>query len=246
MALRKRLRLHARVAAPRLQMSVIVGLTALSGLLASIVLLRLGMQHMGLRYGLCVLLAYGVFVALMGCWRHWRNWDLPTDALPTDAGGSGTGWSGQGGQSGGGGASASYDGDGPAQALEATATSARLDASDAGMPDIDLPDVDIDVGDGIWLLPVLLLSGGVLIALFWVVWISPVLLAEVALDAALSAGLYRHLRRQQDGDWLFSTVAHTWKPFLLALICALIIGAVLSYFSPDASTLGQALLQILK
>ena len=104
----------------------------------------------------------------------------------------------------------------------------------------DLPDVDIDLGDGIWLLPVLLITAGMLIAALWLIWIAPALMAEVAVDAALSAGLYRRLRHAEAGDWFFATLRHTWKPFLLAGVCAVIIGAIFDHIAPEATTLGEA------
>lgn len=51
---------------PRVQMSMIVGLTGAAGLLFSFVLLQLGVTSMALRYPLALLLAYGVFLEFKG------------------------------------------------------------------------------------------------------------------------------------------------------------------------------------
>lgn len=212
-------------------MSLIVVFTACAGFLSSVLLQAAGMHRMWLRYALCVAIAYAVFILLIGLWRRWREWDLSVD-LPgsgSGRGGSAQDWGGQGGSSGGGGASASFDG---------ISLSSPVESMDA--PDLpDLPDVDI--GEGIWLLPLLLIAAGMLIAVLWLIWAAPVLLAEVTIDAALSAGLYRRLRHSDAEDWFFATLRHTWKPFLLAGACAIIVGSVLGYLAPEATTPGDAI-----
>lgn len=212
-------------------MSLIVAFTAGAGFLSSVLLQAAGMQRMWLRYALCIAIAYAVFILLIGLWRRWREWDLSFDLTGSGPGqgGSAQNWGGQGGSSGGGGASASFDGASSSSPMES-----------AGPPDLpDLPDVDI--GEGIWLLPLLLIAGGMLISVAWLIWVAPVLLAEVAVDAALSAGLYRRLRHSDTEDWFFATLRHTWKPFFLAGTCAVIIGAVLGHLAPGATTLGDAM-----
>lgn len=209
-------------------MSLIVAFTAGAGFLSSVLLQAAGMQRMWLRYALCIAIAYAVFISLIGLWRRWREWDLSFDLSGPEHAGNAQSWSGQGGSSGGGGASASFEG------VPLASPSECADAPD--LP--DLPDVDI--GEGIWLLPLLLIAAGMLIAVAWLIWVAPVLLAEVAVDAALSAGLYRRLRHSDAEDWLFATMRHTWKPFLLAGVCAVIIGAILGHIAPEAATLGEA------
>lgn len=208
-------------------MSLIVALTAGAGFLASVALLSMDLDRMWLRYTLCVMLAYGVFLLLIGIWRRWREWDLSIDVpVPNRSPGHALDWTGGGGSSGGGGASASFDGA----------------ALSSPMESMDVPDLpDLDIGEGIWLLPLLLIAGGMLIAAAWLIWVAPALLAEIAIDAALSAGLYHRLRRSEAEDWFFATLRHTWKPFLLAGACAGIIGAVFGHLAPEAATLGQAI-----
>ena len=48
---------------------------------------------------------------------------------------------------------------------------------------------------------------------------APVLLAEVALDAALVAGIYRKLRKEDARYWLGSALRHTWLPAVIAAVC---------------------------
>lgn len=69
---------------PRAQMLLLVALTAGCGLLASWLLLHLGLHRMALRYPLALLLAYLGFLGLLGLWLRSRagdglSWpDLPT------------------------------------------------------------------------------------------------------------------------------------------------------------------------
>ncbi|MGB9130283.1 MAG: hypothetical protein WCB97_11585 [Thiobacillus sp.] len=56
---------------PRVQMSLIVGLTGAAGLLFSFLMLDAGMTSMALRYPLALLAAYGVFLLLL--WLRLNN-----------------------------------------------------------------------------------------------------------------------------------------------------------------------------
>src|SRR5260370_33997685 len=73
-AIRERLR---RLSLPRLQMLIVVMLTGLSGFLTSVVLFHWHLRAMWLRYGLCVALAYLVFLLLLRVWVHKWSWFAP-------------------------------------------------------------------------------------------------------------------------------------------------------------------------
>jgi hypothetical protein len=225
-------RLAARVSAPRLQMAVMVAITALSGFLASVLLAAAGMDSMWLRYPVCVGIAYLVFLAQIRLWRRWREADVSGIEGPS---GSSNGeshgapdWSGSGGSSGGAGASARF---------EAPSTTGA-GGMDAEAVDMVIPDASLDI-EHVWILPLLGILAGVLIALVWVVWSSPMLLSELALDAVLSTGLYRKLRRTPAEDWLYTTLRHTGWPFVTALLCSFVLGVALHAIAPGSTTLGE-------
>jgi hypothetical protein len=44
------------------------------------------------------------------------------------------------------------------------------------------------------------------VAAFWIVWVAPALFAELVLDAALAAGLYRRVRGVRGDHWLRTAV----------------------------------------
>ncbi len=60
---------------PRVQMSLIVGLTGAVGLLFSFFLLQLGVTSMALRNPLTLRLAYGVFLVLLWLWLRTKAED---------------------------------------------------------------------------------------------------------------------------------------------------------------------------
>lgn len=228
----------ARVSVPRLQMSLLVLLTAATGFLASVVLSAVGMEALWLRYPVCVLIAYGAFLGLVWIWRRHREWDLgvpdgdDASSTPTPAKSD---WQGMGGGSGGSGASASFD---------APPTPASFAALDPTPPSVELPSLGdtFEADESLPVILVMVVLGGALVAVCWVIWIAPALLAELALDAALSAGLYRRLKRPAgDADWLSTTLRHTVKPFLVATLSLLLAGALMNLLVPGATSLSAFL-----
>lgn len=75
----------------------------------------------------------------------------------------------------------------------------------------------------------------------WIVWNAPAFLAELLVDAALAAGLYRRLRNPEGSHWLATAVRRTWKPFLGIALIFTVAGALLQTYDPDARTVGDAL-----
>lgn len=146
---------------------------------------------------------------------------------------AGNDWQGTGGGSGGGGASASFD---------APATPASFATLDPRPPSVELPSLEdaLDADESLPVVLVMVVLGGALLAVFWVIWIAPALLAELALDAALSAGLYRRLKRPAVGaDWLSTTLRHTVKPFVAATLSLLVAGALMNLLVPGRHVAGR-------
>jgi uncharacterized membrane protein len=80
---------------------------------------------------------------------------------------------------------------------------------------------------------------GGLIAILYVVYAAPVLLAEVALDAVLVTGLYRKLRREDARHWLDSAVRRTWAPALVAGLFLMVAGIAIQWALPAADSIGD-------
>lgn len=216
---------------PRLQMLIIVVLTSGAGLLGSFLLLRSGIDSMGLRYGLAVAIAYLVFLALLWIWLRTDSNDyIDFPNMPS-----------------------SNSSSCPTHDREARIDMPTVDLpspSSKASPASSLGDVGI--GDALGsadeaALPLALLIG-LLIALAAlaavlvnVVWSAPVLFAELLFDGVLAAALYRRLRREDSRHWLETAVRRTIWPFAIALALVSATGFVLQQLYPDAVTLGQVL-----
>jgi hypothetical protein len=212
---------------PRLVVLLIVALSGLGAFLFSAVTLEFGFTQMGLRYFGATLVGYLTFLLLLRGWIAYerRDWhidgDLPDlgsrDGEPAKDALFG------GGRSGGGGSAGSWH---PSHGF------------DTGI------DLDLDIGE-LWLVVVAgICALGGLIAILYVVYAAPVLLAEVALDAALVAGLYRKLRQEDARHWLTSAIRHTWAPALVAGLFLIVAGVAIQWALPDARSIGDVWRQI--
>jgi hypothetical protein len=217
---------------PRLQMALIVALTGGFGLLASFVLLQLGLGAMALRYPIALCCAYGFFLFLVWLWLRTNaadHLDLLdfADALPPLTGRAPGLQSGGGGDFGGGGASAAFDGpsaDGAPMGRLGDAASAAAEGEELAVP-----------------LLAIALAIGLALASLYVVYIAPVLFAEVLVDGALSYALFRHLRGQDPAHWLSSTVRRTVLPFAGTAVFVALVGAAMAAYAPGAQSIGQVL-----
>jgi hypothetical protein len=219
---------------PRLQMLLLVGLTGLFGLLSSFVLLHLGLDSMALRYPSALFAAYLFFLFLLWLWlRTTANdyADVP-DFLPDMPGGGSDVLpglrSGGGGDFGGGGASGSFDSadwsDGTSAPSVGDTAQAVAEADEFGIP-----------------LLAIAFAFTLVVASLYVVYIAPVLFAELLVDGALSYALFRHLRGQPRRHWLAGTFRRTLKPFIATALFLLVIGAAMSFYAPGSATVGQVI-----
>jgi len=213
---------------PRVQMSLIVGLTGAAGLLFSFVLLQLGVTSMALRYPLALLLAYGVFLVLLWLWLRTQAEDYLDIPDFSGSGSSGSGecspaFEGGGGHFGGGGASGSFDGP-------------------AGSDGSPLSDAVGAVGDADELaipLIAVTLALGLALASLYVVYLAPMLFAELLVDGALSYALYRRIKATGSPHWFESAVRRTALPFALTAVFVSVTGAAMAMYAPGAHSIGQ-------
>ena len=212
---------------PRAQMSLIVLLTGGFGFLGSVTMLSLGIDSMALRYPLALGLAYLFFLFLIWLWLRTNAIDyLDIPDLPGLSLGHGSSGpfaeikSGAGGDFGGGGASASFDD--PSLGSAGKALGSVAEADDFAIP-----------------LLAIAFAVGLAVASFYVVYIAPLLFAEVIVDAALSYALFRYLLGHDPEHWLASTFRRTAMPFALTALFLTVIGAAMSTYAPGAKSIGQ-------
>lgn len=248
------LRLQHRLekdAYPRIQMGLIVTLTGGAGLLFSFVLLHAGMANMALRYPLALVAAYGVFLALLWLWMRTKvddYFDLPDDAvnLGFPSGSSGgldislpSFKSGGGGDFAGGGASGSFD-DGDALPAPVGLFSSGGASSSSSSSGLDLGDIG-DADELAIPLIVIALVIGLACASFYVVYMAPALFAELLVDSAFSAALYRKMRVVQGEYWLTAALRRTALPFALTAVFLGAVGYGLAAVAPGAHSIGEVL-----
>ncbi|MFA4969589.1 MAG: hypothetical protein WC540_08150 [Sulfuritalea sp.] len=239
---------------PRLQMFFLVMLTGAAGMVSSFTLLRSGVDSMLARYPLSVGCAYLVFLFLLWLWLRTKAEDYVDGSFDIpQSGGSHDGpsvciehepdFSGGGGDYGGGGASGSF----------------QLDES---LPSPSLPEVNIPGGDSVGeavgeviggadegaiplaiALLIAALAAALLFATLYIVYLAPVLFAELLVDGALSASLYRRMRGLQTRHWLESAVRRTAVPFAVTALSLGAIGYAFQLYTPQAHTFGEVVKQ---
>jgi len=218
---------------PRLQMALVVAITAGAGFLATFLMLHLGLTAMWLRYTLAVVIAYVVFLGLLWLWVRKKSKDYgevpDVGSLPDVHVSSGTHISGQGGEGGGGGASGSFDGidvGNPLQSIDlpsvGDAVSSAAEAEEFAIP-----------------LVIVVLLVALLLAVLWAVVLVPLLIVELLVNGVLATVLYRRLRNLGSEHWIESAVLVTFWPFAVVGIVAALSGWGLEILVPDAHTVGQ-------
>jgi hypothetical protein len=226
---------------PRIQMALLVALTGGCGLLASFTMLQVGVDAMALRYPLALAIAYLFFLFLIWLWLRTKAEDY-LDVLNIPGSSSSSGKpsglpefnSGGGGDFGGGGASSAFE-----------ASAVPLDEAGAS-PLREIGESVGSVADADELVIPLLaiaLAIGLAVASLYVVYIAPILFAEVLVDGTLSYVLFRHLRGQDPPHWLSSAFRRTVLPFAATAVFLVVVGIALSAYAPGAKSVGQALKQ---
>ncbi len=219
-------RLLLRKGFPRLEMAAILGSTGLLGFLASSGLLRAGLTTMWARYLISLAVAYVAFLGLLTIWIRFRDklWDLldfpdffsqPSGSQPQRTGDiEGTGFS-------------------PLDLIE-------LDFDKgAGFRPLDLVELDLD--DGLLIVLPIVLAIGCLVVSLYVIYIAPIMFAELLVDAFIVAGLYRRLRDADPQHWIYTAVHRTWLPVAgLALVLAA-VGFTSQRLVPEAVSIGDVM-----
>ncbi len=214
---------------PRLQMMLMVSGAGLAGFLADVALRRgFGLDSMAWRYGLSVLAAYGVFIGLLRLWLSTQGAALSaeTGLDAADVGSEVLDLEG-----------------GPGMSRSALSSGWTPSGSPGGGASEDRSgslDLDLDLDEGVAIALVIAAVVGLVVAAGWLVTQAPTILAELALDGALSAGLYRRLRKADPPSFLGTVLRLTVTPFLVVGLLMAAAGWGLQAYAPEAHTLRGA------
>jgi len=220
---------------PRVQISIILLLTALAGFLTSYSLLHAGISLMTLRYPVAILIAYCVFLLLLRLWIWLQKNSLDVDLAGLDLSGSSGSSSGSdaefkfggGGDFGGGGAGGSWG------------KSLLLSSSSSDSSILDNVSFDSDSeGLGLLILAAVAIIGGMLASLY-IIYIAPILLAEVLVDGVLVAGLYKRVKNIEQRHWLKTAVNRTIVPAVLVAALFTLAGFAMQKAVPEARSIGE-------
>jgi len=237
-----------RISARR-EMTLGVVVAGVTGLLTSFVALHLGLSRMSVRYPLAVAVAYLIFLGYLWIWLRThgvrirsearsRTLDISPSDLDVvefpfrfDSGATFEGFGQGGGFSGGGGGAEWGDAAGEAPAHAAAVAQAGKKAGSG---------VSVDLGDGAWVLLVAGVAAALVVgAAIYVIYIAPVLFAEILLDAALAGGLYHRLRAVDGRSWWQSAIRRTIIPAAASALVVSIAGGIMQSVYPGASSIGM-------
>jgi len=227
---------------PRVHCMLIVTVSTAAAFLASVAMLLLHVNAMAVRYGAAALAGYATFLLLLHAWVRWK-WsrfkpnadgsdlvdvagnaiDVPVD-LPLPRGGRV--FSGGGGRSGGGGASGVWGS--PAQ----TAASVKSGGGGGGWS------LDFDGDDLFWVIVAVVAAFAGIVAIGYVVWIAPTLLAEAIVNGAIAGKVYHGMRKHEDDFWTSRIFRRTMLSGAVVVICAIVAGYAFNRIAPEARSIG--------
>ena len=246
----------------RFHMSLILLATALAGLLASKLLLILGMGNIVIRCPLTVLCSYLSFFLFVKLWlaylsasRAFQGSGITRDLVPDSPNLSGGGTvldadlpslRGGGGRFGGGGASGDFDGPATnAQAALIPSTSGVADSASGGGKSLgDAVSGAFDIDDkGIILIAIGVLLAAIFGSAIYLIYIAPHILSEAAFNFLLGSSLIKSYNRMNHPDWMGSVFKDTYKPFLAVLAVALTAAWAVHRLAPEITKISELFTQ---
>jgi hypothetical protein len=84
------------------------------------------------------------------------------------------------------------------------------------------------------------LAVGLALSSLYVIYSAPTLFAELLLDGALAATLYRRLRGIETRHWVSTALRRTVLPFATTAVFVSVAGWGLHQFAPGAQSVGDA------
>ena len=204
---------------PRLTLTLLLAITGGVGFLISDGMLRLGVEHMWVRYPVAVLASYGFLLGLIRIWVEIEKARFEPEAHLLENVGD-------------------EDEDQDRLHLRSVRERSWLDY-------LDVPSNVLDFDEGC--VPAILVFAiiAVIVLLVTTVAAAPALIAEVFLDVFIISALYRRLRVAQKEHWLGTALRRTWRTAGMTAILLSMIGLALEVMAPGARSIGKAIEQLL-
>jgi uncharacterized membrane protein len=233
---------------PRVHCLLIVSLSSAAAFLLSVALLAARVDSMAVRYGLAALGGYATFLVVLHAWVQWKwsrlvpDEDVDVGQLP---GPGSLGWPSSqplstgsnlfsGGRSGGGGASMSVEGQ------ETSSVSVAPHGGGAGGGKGGGFSLDLDGDDLFWLLVALAAAFAGFLAIAYVIYVAPTLLAEAAINGAVAGRVYHGLQKRESHHWTTDIVRRTGVAAAILVISVSAAGYALQRVAPEARSIGGA------
>ena len=204
---------------PRLIVLAMLVAAGLATFFCSAIALAAGFESMAPRYALATACGYVVFLLLIRLWIAVRRGWFPDEGGLIE--------------------NVVDLGSRPGAAAGPGSSESLVDASSHGF------EWSFDLDDGVWLALVVVAAGAGLVTLALVVYWAPILLAEVALDAALVGTVYRRLRRSDRRYWATTALRQTWVSAAVLVAFMGVFGFALQQLSPDAVSIGDVVRRVL-
>ena len=204
---------------PRLIVLTMLVVAGLATFLCSAIGLAAGFESMAARYALATASGYLAFLLLIRVWIAIRRGWFPDEGGLVDT---------------------VIDlARNPGTAAGRGSSESLVDTASHGF------DWSFDLDDGWWLALVVIAAGAGVVTLALVVYSAPILLAEVALDAALVGTVYGRLRRRDRGHWATTALRQTWVSAAVLVAFMTVLGFALQQLSPDAVSIGDVVRRVL-
>lgn len=226
---------------PRLQMLLILLITAGLVFLSSSLLWHLGIGSLWIRYLCAMLLGYIAFMGLLYIWLRFDRDDIDLNTVQMDfqtAHSDSAYVSAGGGDPAGGGASGSWESHDSSVSLDSDHIEPLKETVSETS---DANGFDLDVDEGV--IPLILIAA-VVVVLFsslYVVYIAPSLFAELTADVLLALYSHRFLKNIGRRHWLESAFKKTIIPFTLSLMFVVGLAIFIHRLDPETQTLSQFL-----
>lgn len=237
---------------PRVHAAILLAAAAILGWLVSKLFLWAGMTAPWIRFPLAVLYAYVFFLVFVDLWlrflglqrgREGPSIDGPApEAVSSSRSEASTEpWAGEGGSFDGGGASGDFDA--PVSGARAVARVSAETKAQGAVHGVDVAEGTLQgaalAGEFLPVALFVLALGALAVLGGWLFAATPILLVEVAIEAALAAGLIRTLGgRRASAEWFL--LERTFTKGLFLVFLAFVLGLAVRWAAPGASTIGEA------